>query len=195
MTNSTGDLWGEDALREAFENPDVKAVVGVTPARDWPIGPNVVTNDEERYLEYISHPKCEEAPVCPWHVWWQNGYMDDSFPPDYRKYCHSCAFWHQMAHKDALYKNGVIVAGESWGDLEHYTYDAMLPIKDPTTGIRGYGGRTFWVSFNDARGVVETNDLWRQGDVPKHLQHLFLVNAHFIDKPKTVKLNTSLLGQ
>jgi len=159
------------------------------PKGGWKIGPAATTNDPEAYKEYISHPKCAEAPACPWHVWWQNGHMDDSFPPALREYCFNCAFWHKLSQDDGVFNNGIIVAGEKWGELIHYGYDAAKPLKDPNSGIRGFGGRTFYVRFMDERGLLETNDLWPQGEVPTHLRHLFTVNAVFETKP--VRLNLS----
>jgi hypothetical protein len=41
---------------------------------------------------------------------------------------------------------------------------------------RGFGGAKWAVTFDDGT-VVETDDLWMQGDIPEHLQHLFSPNA------------------
>jgi hypothetical protein len=44
---------------------------------------------------------------------------------------------------------------------------------------RGFGGRHFRIQFHDGR-IVETTNLWCQGDIPKHFRDRLPDNAIFI---------------
>ena len=53
----------------------------------------------------------------------------------------------------------------------------------PDTGssaFRGYGGARFVIHFKDGR-VVETHNLWHQGDIPQHFRDRLPDNANQIE--------------
>lgn len=60
-------------------------------------------------------------------------------------------FWNEALDEDAI-----IIEGKCYH---------MEPEKSDST-FRGFGGRKFTVKFNDGR-VVETTNLWLNGDIPK----------------------------
>jgi hypothetical protein len=45
--------------------------------------------------------------------------------------------------------------------------------------FRGFGGRAFRIQFTNGR-IVEHNNLWHQGDIPKHFQERLPNNAKFL---------------
>jgi hypothetical protein len=87
--------------------------------------------------------------------------------------CFFCNFWYNLSVKD---KTGdpVII------NKSHYQ---VGPDDDSPESWKGHGGRLFKIQMNDGR-IVETNNLWSQGDIPDHIiEHcgeVFHDNAVFI---------------
>lgn len=130
-------------------------------------------------------PLCAEEQCLDWaeadgtpirgRIWYKNTHNDTAFDPQYRKFCFDCAFWNRwFDERDA----GSIVVQEGENRV-HYHFDPKSPIK-PTSGgrILGHSGRRFIVVFlSPHRDSVMTNNLWHQGDIPKHFYDRFEVNA------------------
>ena len=88
------------------------------------------------------------------------------------KTCFSCLFWlGKLIIKDQPYTVRA--------DGNHYM---IMAEKD--TGMRGYGGHKWIITFKDGR-VVTTTNLWHQGVIPKHFQDRLPDNAVIgQDKPE-----------
>jgi DNA-directed RNA polymerase subunit RPC12/RpoP len=82
--------------------------------------------------------------------------------------CFDCSFWLDKAeYSDYMAIHQVIINGE------HF----MLGETD--SFIRGFGGREFIIQFFDGR-IVETNNLWCQGPIPKRFRSMLPKNAVFL---------------
>lgn len=84
--------------------------------------------------------------------------------------CFLCDFWSSLVGKD-----GIIVVRND-GKRHHYQIG-------PDTGEKswkGFGGDRWRILFEDGR-VIETTDLWHQGDVPERFHDRFPVTARFIN--------------
>jgi len=58
----------------------------------------------------------------------------------------------------------------------HYRYS------DPTDkGFRGFGGRKFVIQFDDGR-LIESSNLWFQGDIPDRFRERLPDNAKFVQQ-------------
>jgi hypothetical protein len=157
---------------------------------------------EERWQAYLEHDLCAEesclsAAECPGpectmppppmdrmrgRVWYRNSHADQAFPEEYRKYCFTCAYWHQCKQLDEMhveqpnkYHNLGIYVFEGKG-LVRYSFNADQPVV--STRFSGFGGRTFYILMLDGT-VWKTNNLWYQGPVPEWLRHMFEANAEF----------------
>jgi hypothetical protein len=147
---------------------------------------------EEEYGRTGLHPKDK---LIRGRVWYKNGSADESFGPIYRKYCFTCAFWHNQASKDrnniedpSLYPFvGVIVeevksSSPVFGDvieMVHYCFNENTPIATGRSDFLGHGGRSFYIQFDGDNKVIVTNNLWYQGVIPEWLRYLFDTNASF----------------
>jgi hypothetical protein len=84
--------------------------------------------------------------------------------------CFTCEFWFekiQWAEENP--GRSVRIGGK------HY-----IAASDLQTGsIRGFGGRGFVIKFHDGR-IVQTANLWHNGDIPKYLQSYLPDNAVFL---------------
>jgi len=82
--------------------------------------------------------------------------------------CHSCHFWLrkvELSEEDRVRQ--VIV------DNIHYMIG-----KQNTSGFKGFGGREFIIQFFDGR-IVETSNLWHQGEIPERFRSMLPDNAVF----------------
>jgi len=81
-------------------------------------------------------------------------------------------FW---AEKVEWLNNGDIYDGCKVARIngEHYT------IGSETSGMKGMGGRKYRIKFNNGE-VVETTNLWHQGDIPEQLKDILVDNAEFV---------------
>ena len=83
--------------------------------------------------------------------------------------CHECfikKFWNNIiAEKD-----------------EHIVVDGTCYaiVSSPINGFRGFGGRRFKIKMLDTGDVIETNNLWYQGEVPEEYRDLLPNTAQFI---------------
>lgn len=82
--------------------------------------------------------------------------------------CFSCNFWlFQLNRKGAIIING------------HKYQDGGKIDKSTTGGFVGYGGRDFKIEFNTGK-IIETNNLWSQGQLPDRFKEKFPDNAKFL---------------
>jgi len=137
---------------------------------------------EEEYGRTGLHPKDK---LIRGRVWYKNGTVDNAFGPIYRKYCFTCAFWHNQASKDrnhiedpSLYPFVGVVTEED-GVLVHNCFNENTPIATGRGDFLGYGGRAFYIQFDGVDEIVVTNNLWHQGTIPEWLRYLFKKNASF----------------
>jgi hypothetical protein len=87
-----------------------------------------------------------------------------------RKLCFTCNHFFEL--RDL---NGVLIR-EKDGRLHHYM---IGPEDQDDNRLSGFNGRRFKIEFFDGR-VVETTNLWHQGDISSHLEKWFEENAKFI---------------
>ena len=80
--------------------------------------------------------------------------------------CHSVDFWNQI-----LDDNAIIIDGEC------YHAGRNRP-NEKHTNLLGFSGRKFKIQFKDTLEVIETNNLWHNGTVPK--ERNVADNAKFI---------------
>ncbi len=83
--------------------------------------------------------------------------------------CYDCSFWLvKVNYPHYMVRHQVIISGH------HYMWYAE------TAGfIRGFGGRRFKIQFLDGR-IVETNNLWHNGQVPERFRSMLPDNAEFL---------------
>jgi hypothetical protein len=82
--------------------------------------------------------------------------------------CFDCSFWlGKTDYPDYMANHQVIINGE------HF----MLGETD--SFVRGFGGREFIIQFFDGR-IIETNNLWYQGEIPEQFRSMLPDNAVFI---------------
>ena len=85
-----------------------------------------------------------------------------------RGVCFQCNFWLEKV-EIAKQEKAVRIKGR------HY----IIGLEDPQVRMfRGSGGTKFTVSFFDGR-VVETTNLWHQGQIPEHFRERLPDNAEF----------------
>lgn len=171
--------------------------------------PSSTVYSEQQWQEFLSHPLCAEE-MClsaqeatgdeditsmphSWtgkkirgRVWKNNGTMDGAFPPAYEKYCFTCAFWHYQADKDkdpSAPNRGIVIRGSNPVCMVHYCFAKEQPYSHDRATMRGFGGRTFNIRFLDGNDTpIVTNNLWYQGDIPRWLEYLFMINAEFAEE-------------
>lgn len=86
-----------------------------------------------------------------------------------RSLCFNCNFWTELFGTP----NAIVM--ESHGKRNQY-------MAGPDTGRKsdkGFGGQYWKIKFNDGR-ILETNDLWHQGEIPEHFYGRFPVNAEVV---------------
>lgn len=82
--------------------------------------------------------------------------------------CFKCSFWQEYADR-ANEPDVVRVEGK------HY----VVAPEQATLMSRGYGGRKFRIAFKDGR-VIDTTNLWSQGEIPERWQSRLPNNAEFV---------------
>ena len=82
--------------------------------------------------------------------------------------CHSIDFWNR-----ALDNNAIIVNGECY-------HDGGNKPNEKRDYLLGHAGRKFTIKFKDTDEIIETNNLWYNGVIPKvrNVED----NAVFLDK-------------
>lgn len=84
-----------------------------------------------------------------------------------KQLCFACYFWQWQADHGAVVVNG-----------HHYQ---VGPETDLPSRLRGYAGRRFKIRFFDDGRVVETTNLWHQGEVPETHRDQLPDNAEFLE--------------
>jgi DNA-directed RNA polymerase subunit RPC12/RpoP len=89
--------------------------------------------------------------------------------------CFDCSFWLEKTdYPDYMKTHQVIIDGQ------HYLFH------ETDSFIKGFGGRRFKIQFFDGR-IIETNNLWFQGEIPDQFRSIFPDNAVFLPvKEKSV---------
>lgn len=79
-----------------------------------------------------------------------------------KKCCFNCAIWFRRIEETL----SIIDDGSVSVIMNHEAYIAHPFINGPLKGFVGHGGCIFYVQMND-RSVVQSNNVWRQGDIPE----------------------------
>lgn len=82
--------------------------------------------------------------------------------------CFDCWFW-----AEHIKPGGIVIAGH------HYELGPEQPKQLPR--MRGMGGRLFRIRMLADGRIVETTNLWSQGEVPAHFRQRYPDNAEFLD--------------
>ena len=82
--------------------------------------------------------------------------------------CFDCSFWLEKTdYPDDMKNHQVIIDGQ------HYLFH------ETDSFIKGFGGRRFKIQFFDGR-IIETNNLWFQGEIPDQFRSMLPNNAVFL---------------
>ena len=96
-----------------------------------------------------------------------------------KRLCFSCNFWQEKYEYDQLHPGkGVVIDGT------HY----YIEDENSKSYFRGFGGAKFVIQFNNGE-VVETTNLWCQGEIPAIWQEKFPDNAKFLPKKEWKNIN------
>lgn len=90
--------------------------------------------------------------------------------------CFSCAFWKNKI--DHPTPNRQIINGEHW---------VFEPWSDKPLLFAGHGGRVFYIMLNDG-GVLRSNNVWYQGEIPQHFRESLPDTAKFITRTAYYKM-------
>jgi hypothetical protein len=86
--------------------------------------------------------------------------------------CFNCLFWEDHIEADkSINKDTFVIV-----DKGHYLINP-----EKATGMRGFGGRPFYIKFNDGRKICSTN-LWYQGIIPEYFIDRMPNNAIFVNE-------------
>lgn len=85
--------------------------------------------------------------------------------------CFTCGFWHEKLAPHIRDSERTVRTP----DGKHYSIGDK---KDRGT-MRGFGGRSFYVRFNDGR-LEKTNNMWHQGTIPPEFREELPSNAELI---------------
>lgn len=108
-------------------------------------------------------PKSYICPSCG------KSYTRRHTPHSYiRNNCFDCSFWLEKTdYPDDIKNHQVII------DSQHYLFH------ETDSFIKGFGGRRFKIQFFDGR-IIETNNLWFQGEIPDQFRSILQDNAVFL---------------
>lgn len=87
--------------------------------------------------------------------------------------CFNCNFWQDKLDRLLSGDHRVFVIG---GTMYYHSNDD----RDPVRTFRGFGGRKFMIQRLDGE-ILETNNLWCNGEVPKDFKDKIKDNARFIN--------------
>lgn len=95
--------------------------------------------------------------------------------------CFHTYFWNEKVEKygdgtNDYAKTVAIVNGS------HYIFHP----DSPDTFFTGHGGRQFKIIFHDGR-VVQSKNVWHQGDIPQTHKHLLPDNAIFVESDEAIE--------
>ena len=85
-------------------------------------------------------------------------------------YCFNCLFWYKI-EQTLNNPRRFIIDGVSYWRGEN---------TNDENKFRGYGGRKFKIQRNDSNEIIETTNLWCQGNVSKYFKERIKDNAKFI---------------
>lgn len=98
-------------------------------------------------------------------------------------------FWDNLLNKEV--KNRVIVKGQ------HFTHRGFKDLSKCThlkrraeESFLGHGGRLFKIKMLSDGQIVETNDLWYQGEIPQEYRDRFPDNAEFVKEERKIDPNS-----
>lgn len=94
-----------------------------------------------------------------------------------RNMCFICSLW--LDYLDELNKDERVV----------FINNCRYTIGDETPSLstyRGFGGRRFIIKYLNTNDTITTTNLWHNGEVPEHMQHMFPNTATF--EPVTADL-------
>ena len=83
--------------------------------------------------------------------------------------CFSCNHWNEI-YKTQNHPNRFIINGTSY----------WMQSKEKVKGFCGFDGRLFKIQRLNSKEIIETRNLWCQGDIPKIWLDLIKDNAKFI---------------
>lgn len=91
-----------------------------------------------------------------------------------RSLCFLCLFWHDRIEAQSNPK-ACVISGQSFQDAGRRTGGSQSSL--------GFGGREFHIEFFDGR-VIETNNLYAQGEVPERFRDRLPDTARFVEVPR-----------
>lgn len=93
------------------------------------------------------------------------------------KTCFHCNHWLELLN----YQGPMAVVRVNGA---HFMYDTREPyVIDDRYKFLGHGGRKWWIKFHLSEDVILTNNLWYQGEIPKHFLSRLPDNAVFLPRP------------
>lgn len=116
------------------------------------------TSEDPHYKKRVRCHECGKRETLHWNAL-TNHQLHKA------RLCFDCMFWIDKINADRAVRV----------NHEHY----MLGEEDATGYFRGFGGRSFRIYFFDGR-VVESNNLWCQGEIPEHFWDRLPDNARLI---------------
>lgn len=90
--------------------------------------------------------------------------------------CFSCAYWKNKINNPA--PNHQIINGKYW---------IFEPWSDKPLLFAGHGGKTFYIILNDG-GVLRSNNIWCQGEIPQRFREALPDTAKFITRTAYYKV-------
>lgn len=105
------------------------------------------------------------------------------FYPDTEPFCFECHFWLGQFVADLTREGDRTVIVEDGGVLKHF----VVAPEDDKSVMRGYGGHRFRILMNGAK-VIETTNLWSQGEIPERFRgKYFRPNARILKEDERVE--------
>lgn len=109
--------------------------------------------------------------------------LDQGFQNIRKDYCFSCNFWTDIFldfnKNDDVYRFVI--------DKHHYKTNKNKHFRKGGRDS-GFGGRKFLIKINETQEIIETCNLWHQGEVPIHFLHKLPDNATFLNEAYWVKV-------
>lgn len=96
--------------------------------------------------------------------------------------CFGCNFWRERLVEDAE------LPPHRWCMIDGTHY--VIGYEDSNDYFRGFGGREFYIKFNDGT-IITTTNLWCQGEPPLEWKEKFPDNAVFINGEQWKQIGTN----